>query len=498
MSVQSLNDLAREIDTAADAGDEPSLRRLADVCEDRLCTAEGHDRVRLLYFRSNTFSYIIDIKRRNDREYLSSWNQPERIENILLLRKAIGEPGFADGDSIIARQIRTNLANRLHEVGRPVAANEERLRVLRYDPRFAKALAGQAQAIAFYATQIYDEGHIPLLLAAARSLYDEALDETAFWESGDREMIAPQLLEERNRIADDLRRNRYDESYDFDRWSLGDTEDERAYRCWCLRERLFLNPLNDAYTRSVAATDVLHLPSHSYRFDESPCFPAYFNLLKQEYVSARYRLYRAIHEQGPEFVMRDVLLLDSGEGQVLGHHTEDLRASFRSTYAIFDKVGLFLNDYFGLGMRPDEVTFRKVWFEKPKQQQSEIHSKFKESRNWPLRGLYFLSKDLFDRDFEEVAEPNAAKLWQLRNRAEHRFLSFQSFVTEQSTDTHQFISIDEFEGKALRLLKMARETLINLSLAMHREEQLREQGNSDKRTLGIPVVSRPIRSFDRG
>ena len=478
MSVQSLDDLARAIDAASDAGDETSLRRLGDVCEDRLCTAEGHDRVLLLYYRSNTFSSIVNIKR-NDREYVLSWNEPERIENILLLRRAIGEPGFADTDSITALQIRTNLALRLHEVGRPVAANEERLRVLTYDPRFAKALAGQAQAIAFYATQIYDDGHIPLLLAAARSLYDEALDETAFWESGDRELIAPQLLEARNRIADDLRRNGYDENYDFDRWSLGDSEDERAYRRWCLRERLFLNPLNDAYTESVAATDVLHLPSHTYPIDESPRFPAYFNLLKQEYVSARYRLYRGIYEEDPVFAMREVLLLDSGEGQVLGHYTEELRASFRSAYAIFDKVGLFLNDYFNLGIDPGRVTFRNVWFEVPRRRMSEICSKFKGRQNWPLRGLYFLSKDLFDRDFEEVAEPDAAELSQLRNRVEHRFLSFQHSVTEQSTGTHQFITIDEFEGKALRLLKMAREALIYLSLAMHSEERLREQAKSD-------------------
>ena len=368
---------------------------------------------------------------------------------------------------------------------------------MKCNPLFAKALAGQAQDIAFYATQVYDNGHIPLLLAAARSLFDAALDETAFWESDDRDSVASRLLEECNRIADYLRRNDYDESYDFDRWSLGDTEEERTYRRWCLRERLFLNPLNDAYTKSVAATDVLHLPSHTYRIDESPRFPAYFNLLKQEYVSARYRLYRAIYEQGPEFSMRDVLLLDSGEGQILGHYTEDLRASFRSAYAIFDKVGLFLNDYFGLEIDPGKVTFRNVWFENSKQPTSEIRSKFKGHQNWPLRGLYFLSKDLFDRDFEEVAQPDAVKLSQLRNLAEHRFLSFQNFVTEQSTDTHQFISIDEFEGKALRLLKMAREALMYLSLAMHREEKLREQADSDNRTLGIPIVSRPIRSFDR-
>ena len=33
MSVKSLDDLAHAIDTASDAGDETSLRRLGDVCE---------------------------------------------------------------------------------------------------------------------------------------------------------------------------------------------------------------------------------------------------------------------------------------------------------------------------------------------------------------------------------------------------------------------------------------------------------------------------------
>ena len=496
MSVQTLDDLAHAIDAASDARDESSLRRLAAECEDRLSTAEGVDRVRLLYYRSNTFSSIIATKR-NDPDYIWSWNQPGAVENILLLRRALGEPSFTNRDSVLLRQIRTNLANRLHAIGRPVAANEERLRVLRCDPPLAKALVGQARGLAFYATQLYDSGHVPLLLAAARSLFDAALDETAFWESDDREAIAPRLLEERSRIADDLQRNGYDEGYDPDRWSLGDTEEERTYRLWCLRERLFLNPLNDAYTKSVAATDVLHLPSHAYRIDESPRFPAYFNLLKQEYVSARYRLYRAIHEQDPEFTMRGVLLLDSGEGQLLGHYTEDLRASFRSAYAIFDKLGLFLNDYFCLGIDPGKATFRNVWFENSKRQTPEVRSKFKGHQNWPLRGLYFLSKDLFDGDFEEVAEPDAVKLSQLRNQAEHRFLSFQSSVTEQSTDTHQFVSLLEFEGKALRLLKMAREALIYLSLSMHREEKLRERAIRENRNLGISVVSQRIRSFDR-
>ena len=62
--------------------------------------------------------------------------------------------------------------------------------------------------------------------------------------------------------------------------------------------------------------------------------------------------------------MDEVLLLDSGEGQALGHYSEDLKSAFRSTYSLFDKIGLFLNDYFQIGLAPGEVNFRKVWSEK--------------------------------------------------------------------------------------------------------------------------------------
>ena len=103
MSVQSLDDLAHAIDAASDARDEPSLRRLGDECADRLSAAEGADRVRLLYYRSNTFASIVAIKTR-DPEYTWSWDQPEGVENILLLRRAIAEPTFANTNSVLARQ----------------------------------------------------------------------------------------------------------------------------------------------------------------------------------------------------------------------------------------------------------------------------------------------------------------------------------------------------------------------------------------------------------
>ena len=210
--VDTLDELAHAIDNASDRGDEATLRRLGTECESQLRAAENEIRVRLLYYWANTYAGIISIKR-NEPGYISNCNQPDSVREILLLRRAACEPSYKEINPVIACQIRTNLANRLQVVGRPIAANEERLRALTLIPHFAKALANQAQSTAFYARQLYDQNHIPLMLAAARSRYDAALSDDALWESGDRDSIAPSLLEERNWIAEVLKRNQYDENF---------------------------------------------------------------------------------------------------------------------------------------------------------------------------------------------------------------------------------------------------------------------------------------------
>lgn len=494
----TLHELAQAIDAATDSGDVESLRILSKVCDQKLKTATAEERVTLLYYHSNTHYGIFIISRRQDIDYIWNWEQPDSIKSILLLRQSINEPAFNAINPIVACQIRTNLANQLRALGRPIAANDELLKVLEIEPRFAKALAARAQALKSYAGLIYDPNHRLILLASARDLFDKALNENVIWESDDREQFAPRLIEERKQIAEFLVGNKYNEEHDLDQWSLGSSKRERSYRHWCLQERLFLNPLNEAYTVSVADRDVLHLPNHVYGIDESPRFPLYYNLMKQEYVSARYRLYHATNEDDPKFIMRNVRMLDCGEGQALGHYTEDLRSAFRSSYAIFDKIGLFLDDYLNLGIEARKVYFRRIWYEKPNRDDSEIRSDLQERHNLPLRGLYYLSKDLFDERFKDVAEPHASHLARLRQQVEHRFLSFLPYGENINTETHQFITSDDFRDSALHLLKMAREALIYVSLAMHVEENS-QHGSSGKDDGKIvpPLIPRRIDSFER-
>ena len=116
-----------------------------------------------------------------------------------------------------------------------------------------------------------------------------------------------------------------------------------------------------------------------------------------------------------------------------------------------------------------------------------------------LRGLYFLSKDILDPEFKDNAEPDAKRLNELRQQAEHRFLGFSEMRdTVNDGGAHEVLPLDKFQDRALRLLKLSREAIIYLSLAMHAEENRRREGGESEPFITMPVLSRPVTGFARG
>lgn len=483
LTLETIADLGMAIDEASDSGDASLLTQLEQECNVLAKKSEGINRIYLLYFQANALSGIIAA---NSQVQNPSWDDDmsNRIKNLLLLRKSVSDTAFRSVDSIWQCQIRTNLANTLAGLSRPVAAIEQYISALAIQPNYAKTLLGLSSSIEQIASSLYDDGHQVVLMAHVLSLINQALDSEAICE-GDREVYAPHAEKRRQWIIDNLERLEYDSGFDLDRFSLGDTEEERAYRTWCLRERLFINPLNEPLTKTVAATDVFHLPSHSYEIGEKARLADYFNLLKQEYVSARYRLFVAMHDRAPDFIMHEVLLLDGGQDQVLGHQVDELRSAFRSAYSLFDKISIFLNSYLELGLKPKEVHFREIWFEKQPDRSWKLRPKFEQSQNWALRGLFFLSKDLYKDNFQEVAEPDAAKLNQFRNQIEHRFLILHQLPQNTPRGEQWAISVEEFQQKTIRLLRLAREALFYLSIAMHLEERESEQQRETDPIRGV-------------
>lgn len=494
-----LDELGLKIDSCSDASDSGQLAGLINECRQQVKLAEGSDRVLLYYFEGNAFSALRKIKC-TDENYLWNWEQPEAISEILALRSAIAEPAFIEVDKPRRSQIKTNLGNCLNQLGRPVEAIEQWDDALAVVPKFAMALGNRANGLLHYGRSLYDDGHRAMILAEAHQGFLAALDPNAFWESGFDSGVANEFkiqIHNIEQVADIVEIRARMESLSY---SLGDSSAEIEYRNWCLVNRLFLDPLNDLGARSIAASDVFHLPSHTYEIHEEPRFVRFYDLLKQEFISARAIYFEATKNEdyGIHYSDREVLLFDHFDGSIFGLKNEKLKMSFRATYSIFDKISVFMNEYFELGKKSDSpsVSFRQVWYAPHSRgEPRQLAEKFSGYQNWPLKGLFSLSKDLYDSDLQSVALPEAKLLDALRNAAEHRFLSIHEYDDgSPSNSIHQRITVTDFRSKTLRLLKLARAALIYLSLAVKREEYLRKLSNTEDKFVasieGVPLARR--------
>ncbi|WP_107803994.1 LA2681 family HEPN domain-containing protein [Nitrosomonas oligotropha] len=271
--------------------------------------------------------------------------------------------------------------------------------------------------------------------------------------------------------------------------SRGKSRLERYYRTWCIEKRLFLNPLNDIWEKDIVANDVLTFPSIVTPVtDRKLMFPevyGVYNQLKQEFVSTRYILFEAISESENKLHFSDerVKLYDMLDFRKYRLWIEKLKMAFLSAYAIFDKIAYLINEHWGLSINVEKVSFRTVWYELGGGKR-QISKKFHNSENWPLRGLYWLSKDLFFRanDYFSI-EPDARHLNHIRNHITHKYLRvyddlYVDAKLSRENDGHQLsypIGHEELKLQSIKLLKLVRSALIYLSLAAHAEESRAKQ-----------------------
>lgn len=445
------------------------------------------------YFRANIWS----AKRHMSGDARAwPWKSEAIDGEILELRKAIRHAGFDSLDPMVEAQVYTNLGNVLNHTGRFIEAIEYWDRALAAVPSFAMANGNRGVGLAHYAGAVYDPGHEATLMIAACHSLAQACDPDAVQDNPDNEAAMKHFAERLAAIWSYYDIPRMAENLDLENHPMGRGKKERTYRRWCLNQRLFINPLNDAGPNPIAAHDVMTLPSITVSFEDGPGPPVvihHFNIIKQEFCAARYALYEGINDAGVHFSDRGVLLYNTLDYPAFGFAVERIKMAFRGAYAVFDKAAFLLNTYFGLGHADRQVNFRNLWFVKGKGK--VLHPALDGLANWPLRGLFWLAKDIFEDDFRDVTEPDAQSLYELRNHMEHKFVSVHdtllraiSPLTVETPKAGIFdISIDDLISKTLRQLKLARAVIIYLSLAVHAEERRRElESGGDK--LKMPMI----------
>lgn len=270
--------------------------------------------------------------------------------------------------------------------------------------------------------------------------------------------------------------------------SYGDTQEEQLYRKWRSDNHLFLNPLNDFFTDAFVAHDILNLTTHKYEISDYPTaqFVEYFDVIKQEFISACLLLFEGRSSPRGHYADKEILLFEHGHGELSGVRFEKQKAAFKLAYSVLDKIAVFLNEYLGLGKKPKQVSISKLWFDKNQRLNTKLASD-----NFRLRGLYSLSQDIFDNEQKILTEPDSKRINDIRNAAEHRFLTLysdSSLNLPDDTDSHVRIRATEFESITLRMLKITRTAIIQLQSAMSAHEL--NTDTDDKKFLTISGVPR--------
>ena len=282
-------------------------------------------------------------------------------------------------------------------------------------------------------------------------------------------------------------------------YELGDTEMDRAYHRWVLENNLYLNPLNDIATHTVTAHDFFNLPDMLVPDDDDFPYPGIYNQIKQEFVSARYLYYEGIAktDESPHFSDRDVKLPDTLDYAVYGYRTEQIKIALRLAYAIFDKIGLLINEYFDVGQHMPG--FHQVWH-KEGEYRKGLADPFQDSDNWPLNALYWIKKDfhhsISKRDEDSVVIV-AHELRSIRTAVEHEYIKvFDDEIVSSPPDgtlravqdtLYDAIGKTELRQAVLEMLRLARAGLIYLSLAIHHEERKKREGLEGKT---VPIGGR--------
>jgi hypothetical protein len=208
--------------------------------------------------------------------------------------------------------------------------------------------------------------------------------------------------------------------------------------------------------------------------------------MKQEYVSARWLLYDGLTTKLPHFSDRDVLLGLTEPRPSLSLAIEKIKIAYRIAYSLFDKIGFFMNAYMELGIPEKRVSFRTLW---RTDENKPIRKEFELTGNWAFCALYWLAKDFFEKENDEVAEPQARGLSDIRNHLEHKYLRVT--VVESAIappeDLAFMVSREQFQQKAMHLLKLARSALIYLAIGVGFEERRRAPGRS-----GVSIEELPL------
>lgn len=367
----------------------------------------------------------------------------------------------------IAMRSYTNLGNTMRALGRYIAAIDSFENALLINNNFAMASLNLSSLLFCYA-QLQIKPYEQCYYHHACFYYYQRTEECKV------NLENPKYLDDLQELIA-LFDSEYVENYLKKPLTLPDFRmsnvEEQDYRNYICIFRLFLDPCLDILSDPCFEVDSINLPFDEPYDNKEIEFIGLFNQIKQEYNWARYLWYKTSTDETYEcYADKELGLVDTGEFSDYSLKESMLRTAFKTAYSLFDRIGFFINEYFQVGLTNTKVSFKNVWKNKLADRNGQVYFTVPNpiisthADNPLIRAMYWLQKDFYENKKINVTTPHAEPIFQMRNDMEHNCLrtgkpsndaSFTKYTTE-----------GEIENNTYRLLKLARELIIYLCLAV--------------------------------
>jgi len=361
------------------------------------------------------------------------------------------------------KQVFVNYGNCLDTLGRGVEALNAYDSAIKIDKIFSMAIGNKAKALHFFADisgqyrgAIYLEAY-----QAINSIIDNqdlitigGLGAKKSFENELQKIEA--LFKDKNDLTKRLEHSKYS--------TIKLSEFEKFYLDFCAKEKLFLNFHIHNNQCESAITDPIFI-SLITKIEDNDTFyqlAKYINQIKEDYATARLLLVQSqFKREDFDSISRRTTFVNTLDYSQFNLYFGLLKSAFKEAYNILDKIAVFINDYYKLGLSEDRIYFTSIWY---CNNCKKIRDEILKSKNISLYALYDIYQDFKSDHYKNIQN--------IRNASTHRKLViFDSMLTDwdKKDDKHN-IGYDTMLNETINLLRLTKSAIIYLINFVNIEE----------------------------
>lgn len=477
------NKLALLVDTGYGLKDEKIIQEGLDVGE-KCLKANKYEKHQadLHYNLANGYTALFTLTERD--KGIERIPQSENLQKAKShFRKAVQYMNDFDFD--LKKQLLVNYANCLDTLGRGMESLCEYNKALQIDYKFSMAIGNKAKALCSFA-DISGEYRAAIYVEAYQAINSIINNQDLIEFGGVRAKQSfekelkkiKSLFRDRKVLIKKLKHRKYNST------KLSDFE--KFYLELCIRETLFLNFHIHEDNCEAAIRDPLFISLITDVEDDDTFYKLakYINQIKEDYATARLLLVQSQYKRKDfDRISRRTTFVNTLDYSQFNLYYGLLKSSFKEAYNILDKIAVFINDYYKLGLKEKKIYFTSIWKKDGKIRDEILHSK-----NISLYALYDIYQDFKSGYYERVQE--------IRNALTHRKLVIFDFTLASSDKRRDKYNIDyeSMLNETINLLQLVRSAIIYLINFVNIEEN-KKRKKSKKPILPMYVDTSQFLEF---